>query len=287
MIPNSFKTYLTKHFNENITQISPIHGGDISKAFKIDTATNSYFLKLNNRPDAKALFQAEAYGLNSIAHTNTIKTPEVLVCDRFHNTAFLLLEYINSKPSSGNDFKRLGTQLAQLHGCTSDTFGLKLDNFIGCLPQSNKHYNDWASFYFNERLLPQINLAKQKGLLKNAECPNEKQIETRLKELLKAVRPSLLHGDLWSGNYLISEDGTPYLIDPAIYYGHHEVDIAMTKLFGGFDTSFYNSYHSYFPITPESSDRLEIYLLYYLLVHLNLFGSSYHSAVTSILQKQF
>ncbi|WP_341216997.1 fructosamine kinase family protein, partial [uncultured Wocania sp.] len=261
-------------------------GGDISQAYKIDTANNSYFLKLNSVSTLN-MFQTEAYGLDLIAKTNTIKTPKVLAFDSFENSAFLLMDFVESKRATTEDFKLLGEQLATLHKCSSDNFGLDKDNYIGSLPQSNSAHKNWVEFYTHERLLPQLELAKQKGLLSVAECPSEQHIKNQLELLFKGIKPSLLHGDLWSGNYLISKNGEPYLIDPAVYYGHNEVDIAMTKLFGGFGESFYESYHSYYPLDENTSARIDIYQLYYLLVHLNLFGSSYYSSVKSILQKYF
>lgn len=284
---HDLKSHLSNLLNETITKISSVSGGDISEAFKVETSNNAYFLKLNNAPNALTMFQAEAKGLQLISNTNTIKTPKVLACNIFEGSAILLMEYIESKTSSQKDFKTLGTQLGKLHKCTSENFGLQYDNFIGSLPQSNLQHKHWVDFYTNERLLPQLNLAQQKGLLSSAECPSEETIKQVLNPLFKNIKPSLLHGDLWSGNYLISKDNEPYLIDPVVYYGHNEVDIAMSKLFGGFGESFYESYHSYFPQDKHTKARIEIYQLYYLLVHLNLFGRSYYGSVVSILKTYF
>lgn len=284
---NDLKSYLSNILNESITSISSVSGGDISQAYRINTITNSYFLKLNNTPEASKLSQTEAYGLQCISKTNTIKTPKVIVCDSFDDSAFLLLEFIASKSPSAKDFKTLGEQLAKLHQCTSDDFGLNHDNFIGRLPQSNTQRNTWIDFYTHQRLIPQLELAKRKGLLQKGECPNSQHIKSKLQPLFIGIKPSLLHGDLWSGNYLISKDGTPYLIDPAIYYGHKEVDIAMSKLFGGFGEAFYEAYFSHFPTDEHTLVRIEIYQLYYLLVHLNMFGQSYYGSVSYILKKYF
>tara|TARA_R110002049_G_scaffold25972_2_gene90810 strand:- start:44012 stop:44872 length:861 start_codon:yes stop_codon:yes gene_type:complete len=284
---NDLKNYLSYYLKETITNMSSVHGGDISKAYHIDTSKNSYFLKANTTPTASNMFQTEAYGLQLIRETNTIKTPKVIACDTFRNSAFLLMEFIENKSPSLKDFKNLGHQLAKLHQCTTEDFGLNKDNFIGSLPQSNTQHKTWLDFYITERLLPQLELAKQKRLLSENECPSERQIKDGLKLLFTNIKPSLLHGDLWSGNYLISKDGIPYLIDPAIYYGHHEVDIAMSKLFGGFGDAFYEAYHNNFPFDENTAARKEIYQLYYLLVHLNMFGSSYYGSVISILKTYF
>lgn len=284
---DNFKSYLSNVLSTPIKNISSISGGDISQAYKISTSNSDYFLKFNSAPDALTMFQTEAYGLQTIAKTNTIKTPKVIAYDRFENSAFLLLEFIESKPPSFEDFKNLGTQLAQLHQCTSESFGLDQDNFIGRLPQPNHKHKNWTDFYTHERLIPQLELAKQKGMLHHSECPNAEHIKNRLQPLLENIKPALLHGDLWSGNYLISKNGEPYVIDPALYYGHNEVDIAMSKLFGGFGEAFYESYFSFFHADEHTSARIEVYQLYHLLVHLNMFGRSYYGAVSAILKRFF
>ena len=282
-----FIKHIETILNKKVTQLISVSGGDISETFKIETSTKSYFLKVNNTPNALSMFKAEAYGLQLINDTKSIKTPEVIAYDSYQNTSFLLLEFIESKSPSTEDFKKLGHQLAKLHKNTSENFGLNQNNFIGSLPQSNKQHNTWLDYYTSERLLPQLELAKQKKLLTNKECPNEENIKNQLQELFTNIKPALLHGDLWSGNYLISTSGQPYLIDPAVYYGHFEVDIAMSKLFGGFSNDFYEEYFSNFIINSGTKARIEIYQLYYLLVHLNLFGSSYYRSVVSILKNHF
>ena len=282
-----FIKHIETILNKKVTQLTSVSGGDISETFKIETSTKSYFLKVNNTPNALSMFKAEAYGLQLINDTKSIKTPEVIAYDSYQNTSFLLLEFIESKSPSTEDFKKLGHQLAKLHKNTSENFGLNQNNFIGSLPQSNKQHNTWLDYYTSERLLPQLELAKQKKLLTNKECPNEENIKNQLQELFTNIKPALLHGDLWSGNYLISTSGQPYLIDPAVYYGHFEVDIAMSKLFGGFSNDFYEEYFSNFIINSGTKARIEIYQLYYLLVHLNLFGSSYYRSVVSILKNHF
>ncbi|HMB99519.1 MAG TPA: fructosamine kinase family protein [Flavobacteriaceae bacterium] len=284
---HDLKKHLSNILNENITKVSSVRGGDISKAYKIETSENSYFLKINKNLDAFEMFQTEAAGLELIRNTNTIKAPKVLACDTFESSAFLLMEFIESKSPSNLDFENLGLQLADLHKNTRNLFGLNHNNFIGNLTQSNSLQNTWVDFYTQERLLPQLKLVKQKHLLSDKECPTENEIKQSLNSLFVNINPSLLHGDLWSGDYIISKNGIPYLIDPAVYYGHNEVDIAMTKLFGGFDDTFYNAYFSNFKPNELTSTRIEIYQLYYLLVHLNLFGKSYRSSVVSILKKYF
>ena len=181
-----------------------------------------------------------------------------------------------------------GTQLAKLHLNHKAKFGFTSDNFIGSLPQSNKQYSDWANFYWHERIAPQLKLAKQNNLLHASKIISEQTAIAVFEELLgKDVKPTLLHGDLWAGNYLIATDGTPYLIDPATYWGHSMVDIAMSKLFGGFGNEFYTAYHEIIPKTDNYNAQIDLYQLYFLLVHLNLFGRSYYGSVSSILKHYF
>ncbi|WP_339917725.1 fructosamine kinase family protein [Yeosuana marina] len=282
-----FQNYISGLLNETITSLSPVSGGDISQAYKLKTPHHIFLLKVNTSESAFNMFQAEANALKRIENTKTIKTPQIICYDGFENHSFLILEYIANKSPSNINFKTFGAKLAELHQVTQNCFGLDEDNFIGSLKQRNKTYQSWLEFYKNERLLPQLELAKQSGHLSDAECPSESKIQENLNNLFENIKPSLLHGDLWSGNYLISTKGDPYLIDPALYFGHHEVDIAMTKLFGGFGNAFYKSYHSILPEDRYTPTRIEVYQLYYLLVHLNLFGRSYHNAVSTILKKHF
>lgn len=284
---SEFKAYLSTLLKQPIQNMHPVSGGDISQAYKINTPKYSYFIKVNTSHEALNMFQAEALALETIQNTQTIKTPEVLFCDTFQITSFLILEFIETKSPSHLDLKTLGIQLAKLHQNTAERFGFEHNNFIGSLPQRNQPNASWVDFYIKERLLPQLQLAIQRHLLSDDECSSEKRMHECLYELCHDVKPSLLHGDLWSGNYIISKNGTPYLIDPAAYYGHNEVDIAMTRLFGGFDNEFYNAYFSVFPQDSKTNSRIEIYQLYYLLVHLNLFGRSYYNSVKTILNKYF
>lgn len=281
------KNHISGLLGTSILNLSAVQGGDISRAYRIDTTNNSFFIKVNTTPEALTMFQAEVYGLQLIAKTNTIKTPEVIACSCYNNVALLILEFVESRPATTTDFESFGHQLARLHRCKQGTFGLDQDNFIGSLPQQNNPHTSWVEFYTRQRLWPQLKLARQNQMLSNNEIPSEERIKNNLQRLFKDVKPTLIHGDLWSGNYIISTDGIPYLIDPATYYGHYEVDIAMTKLFGGFDKTFYTAYFRNYKKDGYLENRIDIYQLYYLLVHLNLFGKSYFNAVISILRKYF
>ncbi|MFS4415477.1 fructosamine kinase family protein [Maribacter sp. 2307ULW6-5] len=266
----------------------PVHGGDISQAFLVKTATERFFCKVNQNPNALAMFQAEKMGLKALAETRTIAVPKVLLCEEWESGGFLLMEYIEPKNGAAKDMELLGHQLAGLHQfSSSDTFGLATNNYIGSLGQSNTPHPDWSVFYVSQRLLPLLKMAQNAKLLSPGDIPTETTLLHTCGELLSGATPSLLHGDFWCGNYLISSKGTPYLIDPAVYFGHYEVDLAMSRLFGGFDASFYGAHSEHFPGTPGERERRDIYQLYYLLVHLNLFGGSYRASCKKILQRYF
>lgn len=264
-----------------------LSGGDISEAWLLETAPQRLFCKLNSGPEALSMFQAEKDGLEAISSTATIKTPEVLVCTEREEMAFLILEYIEPKKPTAADMMVFGQQLARLHNLEQPAFGWERDNFIGSLAQRNPRETDWPAFYARERLLPQLKLAFDSGLLNASDMPGEAKTERVVGDLCGNVRPSLVHGDLWGGNYLISSDGRAFLIDPAVYCAHSEVDLAMSRLFGGFPDSFYEGYTNSAPISPGFEERRDLYQLYYLLVHLNLFGRTYYSAVKPLLTRYF
>lgn len=233
------------------------------------------------------MYDVEKQGLEAIAETKTIGIPKVLGCASLNNTAFLVLDFIEGKSPNDNDFETLGNALGLLHQHSSDSFGWATDNFIGSLPQSNKRHSDWVSFYTKERLWHQLTLAKENKLLSKSEIPDLQNILKVCHPFFEDVNPALLHGDLWSGNYIIDSNGFPYLIDPAPYFGHREVDIAMTRLFGGFASSFYLAYNQHFETNKFEKEKSDIYQLYYLLVHLNLFGRSYYDSVKTIIRRYF
>ena len=267
--------------------MSPVHGGDISDAYQIQTETKPYFLKLNSVDYAETMFKAEALGLRLISESGAIAAPHVLTTGKIGNHAYLILEFIRSGSKTADAMASFGRQLALMHSANHIQFGLETDNFIGRLPQSNQRHDDWVSFYINERLMPQFKMALDDNLMTISDVPSLHLLESRLQSLMPEVNASLLHGDLWGGNYLIDQKGKPYLIDPAVYYGHSEVDIAMSRLFGGFSSAFYEAYFEILPQEKYFNERMDIYQLYYLLVHLNLFGSSYYDSVRSIIRKYF
>ncbi len=231
------------------------------------------------------MFQAEADALKLLRQTNTVSVPEVLEVGTYENLAYLLLEYIEPGIAGLHTQAEMGRQLALLHKQTADSFGLHFHNYIGSLAQRNAQLGGWAGFFVEMRLRPQTELALAKGLLGKADIEDFEKLYTKLKLLFPTEKPALLHGDLWSGNYLIGAAGKPWFIDPASYYGHREMDLAMTKLFGGFSSDFYNAYNEIYPLEAGWLTRVDLCNLYPLLVHVNLFGGSYVGQVEQALSK--
>lgn len=286
-IVSPIQHYIAARLHDKVINIKSISGGDISSAYCVVTSTAKYFLKVNSSIFALEMFQAEQEGLRAIEATNSISVPQVLLVDSIEGTAFILMDFVENKRPDSSDYRRLGTKLAELHQSFGTNFGFISDNFIGRLPQYNQQDDQWAEFYWSERILPQLKLALNAGLIQKDIFPDEKKAIILFRELFGNIQSVLLHGDLWGGNYLIATDGTPYLIDPAVYYGHSMVDIAMSHLFGGFGVGFYEAYHEIIPKPDNYDQQIELYQLYYLLVHLNMFGSSYYASVASIVRKYF
>ncbi len=284
---DALKDKLAAVIGKPVNSARRLSGGDISQAWLLETTNERLFCKLNSGLKGFRMFQAEKDGLEAISGTATVRTPEVLFCWKQDDLAILILEYIEPKEPDDQEMIAFGQQLAALHSMEQPAFGWESNNFIGSLPQRNPRETDWSAFYSRQRILPQLKLAFEKGLLNASDMPGEAIIESVVQELCGTMRPSLIHGDLWGGNYLISSNGLAYLIDPAVYRGHSEVDLAMSQLFGGFSQSFYEGYGMISPILPGYEERRDLYQLYYLLVHLNIFGRSYYSAVKQLLTRYF
>jgi protein-ribulosamine 3-kinase len=222
-------------------------------------------------PSRADAFAAEAEGLEALRPH--IRVPQVLDRGMRNGKAFILLEHLDLQ--RGGDFAQLGRMLAALHRQTGPRFGWARDNYIGLGPQANAWCDDWAEFWRTRRLLPQIDLARRNGF--GVEAPKLTLLENH------RPPPSLLHGDLWSGNAGFTAEG-PVVFDPAVYYGDREADLAMTELFGGFPNEFYRAYDETFPLPPGYEQRKHLYNLYHLLNHLNIFGGGYLSQVKATLR---
>lgn len=270
----------------DLTKVRPVSGGDINQAFQVKTAKRQYFVKMN-RPVSETFFQKEVSGLTAIAQTHTLSVPEIYgtYYDPETGTALLILEWIGGNKTA-NTIPQLGRGLARLHQSKGKAFGFEEDNFIGSLPQPNPWTPDWITFYQEQRLKSQYELGiNRQTILGKRRNKLEKLIDRLDLWLPLNVEPSLIHGDLWSGNWIIGKNGRPYLIDPAVNYAHNELEIAFTELFVGFPSSFYDFYQEVQPLDKNYPERRPLYQLYYLLVHLNLFGESYGSSVDHVLNK--
>ncbi|MGA8941785.1 MAG: fructosamine kinase family protein [Thermoactinomyces sp.] len=264
--------------------IRSVSGGDINQAYQVKTAKRQYFVKLN-RPVPETFFQKELNGLTAIAQTRTLPVPRIYgtFYEPETGTALFFLEWIQGNKAK-NTIPQLGQGLARLHQVKGHAFGFEEDNFIGSLPQPNPWTADWITFYRDQRLKVQYELGIKRKTIQGIRRKRLEKLFARLDQWLPPnPEPSLIHGDLWGGNWIIGEGGRPYLIDPATNYAHHELEIAFTELFGGFPASFYDYYQEVKPLDKNYPERKPIYQLYYLLVHLNLFGESYGRSVDYIL----
>ncbi|WP_066628324.1 fructosamine kinase family protein [Labilibacter marinus] len=268
------------HLNDEVISGASVGGGCIADSKIIETRSGTkYFLK---QGFSNGVFSCEANGLKEIEKSQSIKTPKLIIIEK----DFLLLEYLNQGLKSQESMFNFGCKFAFMHQYENESYGFYEDNFIGSNNQVNTQMPQWSDFYFQNRLLFQFKLAEKNGFVDKVFRSLFKGLEKRLNSILKGSEeaPSLLHGDLWGGNYLIGENGDAVLIDPAVYYGHREADLAMTKLFGGFSEEFYEGYHQTYPLKEGYEHREKIYLLYHVLNHLNLFGSSYYSQAINLMR---
>ncbi len=231
------------------------------------------------------MFETEAMGLALLDEPGHIRIPKVIGLGQEERTSYLLMEYLETGHRKKGFWEAMGQQLAALHRETNEQFGLDHANFIGSLPQSNNRYDSWPEFYQNERLMPQMRMALDAGQLTTSDLRQLENLCKRLPEICPEEPPALTHGDLWSGNFLVGPDSEPVLIDPSVSYAHREMDLGMSRLFGGFGREFYAAYREAYPLAFGFEQRLGIYQLYYLLVHVNLFGGGYVGSVRGILQR--
>ena len=264
--------------NNEIPQ--PVSGGDISAAWRV----GNLFLK-TGPASSSDMFSAEADGLSELAAPGAIRIPQVVACGVHSDTAFLATEWLELGRATRDTEARLGEQLALLHATTGDRFGWHRDNTIGLTPQHNDWSDDWIDFFRERRLGFQLQLAAENGFSGSLQEQGARLLK-RLPVFFEnhEPRPALLHGDLWGGNWG-SCDGVPVIFDPAVYYGDPESDLAMTRLFGGFGPAFYDAYAAHTPPAAGSHDRCDLYQLYHVLNHLNLFGSAYLGRAQELINK--
>ena len=255
-----------------------ISGGCINNAVKASTGQSDFFIKWNETV-SDDMFEKEALGLHILHQTQTLPVPEVIGYGSVQGKHFIILEYIDSRKARSDFWEFFGQGLAELHRNKAQSHGLDHDNYIGKLPQSNEIRDDGIDFFIDQRLEIQLGLAFYNGLIDQKFKDHFRKIYPLLPSLLPDEPAGLLHGDLWSGNFMLDGEGSAMIIDPAVYYGNREIELAFTQLFGGFDAQFYHAYQEVYPLEPGFNQRVDIYNLYPLLVHVNLFGTSYLTSV--------
>ena len=289
MISNAFKHYIenelknVKFLDDSIVAVKRVSGGSVNQAYELQCHSKSFFIKINQLQAFPKMFEKEVLGLNLLRNSSSIGVPEVLLQGQFEQHSFLILEYVKSGLPNVDYWENFGLGLSELHRNSNSTFGLDCNNYNGSLVQVNTVNNDWCSFFVENRLMEQQRQAREKGRLDAQLSRMLEKLYPKLESVFPKENPALLHGDLWSGNYLV-DNGDPCFMDPAVYYGHREVDIAMSLLFGGFDKTMYEAYNHNFPLEKGWEKRVDVINLYPLLVHVNLFGASYAQRVKSIIK---
>ena len=258
---------------------TPLVGGDINLAFRLDCASYRYFVKLN-RADRESMFVAEREGLEALRSSQTIRVPEVHLTGNDGEHAYIVMEYIDLcgsvEPGGAMDHDRLAQALAAMHACVQSRFGFHCDNAIGSTTQLNRPMTNWVEFWREQRLKFQLELAHRNGIAAKL-IDRGSRLAENLEQFFTTYQPqaSLLHGDLWDGNWGFDHAGNPVVYDPACYYGDHEADLAMMELFGHPGERFFASYTEHFPLDTGYTLRRELYNLYHILNHANLFGGGY------------
>ena len=278
---------LSEFFDSPVEVLSqkPIGGGSINSALKVETNKGIFFVKHNSKHSFPAMFEKEALGLKLLGESAAIEVPEVITYDDIGDDSFLVLKFIESGNKPADFWDEFAKNLAALHKNTNKKFGLDHDNYIGSLKQFNDWENTWSDFFREQRLEVQVKMARDSSLLDRSIVSAFERFYKRIDEIFPNEQPSLVHGDLWGVNFMVGNKGEPIIIDPAVYYGHREMDLAMSQLFGGFSSEFYTSYNKYFPLEKGWQKRMDYCNLYPLLVHVNLFGGGYANSVKSIIGK--
>ena len=288
MLPDSLRDALEATLDIQIDDVAAVGGGCIANACRIETDGSPLFLKYGDEAVART-FPGEAAGLEALAAADSpLTVPSVIETDtpEGDRPGYLVMEWINSGREGRRFWETFGEGLAALHRHTGEKYGFEQDNFIGQSPQPNEWMDDWPSFFREQRLEPQVEMAQERGRWQAGWDSPLQALYRRLPDMLpRTPEPSVLHGDLWKGNYMVTAVGEPAIIDPATYYGHREADLAMTELFGGYADRFYDAYRATWGLAPEYDTRKEVYNLYHLLNHLNLFGGGYANSVEQILRR--
>lgn len=273
MLHQQLQIFLSAKLKAPVKEILPVGGGCINQTYKITTASQEFFCKINSASKFPHLFLKEQNGINLLAKQRVIRLPKIIEYCVFEDRQILILQWIKEGERNQEFWKSFGEQLAALHQVKSERFGLPEDNYMGSVPQSNKPHNSWIAFFVEERLKPLVKLCGES--LSYSHLKQFDAFYQKLPAIFDNQKPSLLHGDLWNGNFMCNDQNQPVLIDPAVYFGHSAVDLGMTALFGGFDKAFYDAYHYHSPLPANYKDQWKACNLYPLLIHLHLFGKSY------------
>lgn len=286
-LQNQIQTFIAQNLGITISsfEFSLVGGGSVNQTCKVlINKKEKFFCKVNSASRFPLMFEREKSGLELLAFKKIIRVPAVIGIFIENDYQVLLLEWIDPGLKSDRFWRLFGEQLAGLHSFPCDYAGLHENNYMGTLPQSNSPSSNWIHFFIHQRLEPQINVALDKKLLQTTHKNQFEKLYKALPDIFPHNNLSLLHGDLWSGNFLCDHTGLPVLIDPAVYQGHPSMDLAMTTLFGVFDPIFYEAYNHQLPFPPEHRLQWEICNLYPLLIHLNLFGKGYLQHIISTIQ---
>jgi protein-ribulosamine 3-kinase len=282
-IPAEIISDLELKLQVKVNGFAPSTGGCINNGGRLEASGGQFFLKWNELTAFPGMFETEANGLKLLTNAKAIRVAEVVLRGDTNSHQYLVLEFINSKTINAQYWSTFGRQLAMLHKSTNIHFGLDHDNYIGSLRQFNRLNDNWSTFFMTQRLEKMAELAVNKGLIDHSLVSKFQILYKSINTILTDEKPALLHGDLWAGNLIIDSSGNPCVIDPSVYYGNRETDLAMTTLFGGFDHRYLEAYNEEFPLISGYQSRFRVYQLYPLMVHLNLFGKSYLPRVVSIL----
>lgn len=277
--------HISQESGNDFTPSSRQHlsGGCINQAVRLSDGEQDWFVKLN-RASLFDMFEAEFEGLNEIDASNSIRVPRPLCVGTTGIEAYIITEYLELGPAQGDGQALAGEQLATMHRHSASHFGWHRDNTIGATTQNNDWTAEWNAFWRQHRLGFQLGLAARNGHGGKLQAVGEKLIEALPALLDHSPQPALIHGDLWSGNIAFDPAGQPVIFDPATYFGDREAEIAMTELFGGFNSDFYAAYNAVWPLEPGYKVRKRLYNLYHVLNHLNLFGGSYKPQAMGLME---
>lgn len=268
----------------HINDAKSVHGGDINESFRIATNEGYFFIKMNDATRYPDMFAQEYAGLQELQLAGALRTPKPLGYGSVNGKAYLLQEFLTKGQAVADFWDDFAVSLAKQHRVTRPHYGYRCPNYVGSLKQYNTPYSSWPVFYAFNRLLPLIRMAYDQQLVDQQMVQQVERLCRQLPQLFPVEAPALLHGDLWSGNFMVGSNGRACIFDPAVYFGHREMDLAMTRLFGGFDTRFYYAYQAAYPLSPGWQQRIGICQLYPLMVHYILFGGNYYNSIREVLQ---